>query len=311
MILTAGVEAPAISRDGLLADLEELWAGVDELLGARMASERSFRHGTVSCGRLADLPGHLAHFDRELVARAIARGPNVPQGERWVFQTLDDLDRWRETSFAHRPLREPWERSIERMHASRSVIRRLIGEMPDDGLARPVWWPLPLSGGWRTAGFALEACSSHTWNHLVELRWLARAESTSIGAIASQTHRALARYMRLMAGLMDRGRAARLSRLTAVMEFTGPGGGAWTFRIADGLCQVTEELPSSPDVVVTQSPDTFVQTMVLETRSQFLAVLTGAIKVRGPVRAVAAFRRLFPRPARDQVVRPVEVTFAA
>ena len=63
-----------------------------------------------------------------------------------------------------------------------------------------------------------------------------------------------------------------------------------------------EEWPRYADVVITQSPETFLRTMVLGTEHQLVAVLAGEIRVQGSIRCAAAFRRLFPRP-RDGVVR--------
>ena len=50
-----------------------------------------------------------------------------------------------------------------------------------------------------------------------------------------QTHRALSYFMASFAENLDRQQAAQ-TRLTTVMEFSGPGGGVWTLHVADGIC---------------------------------------------------------------------------
>jgi putative sterol carrier protein len=77
------------------------------------------------------------------------------------------------------------------------------------------------------------------------------------------------------------------------MEFTGPGGGAFTIQVADGSCQVTEgETRAHPDLVMTQSPVTFVKTMN-KMHNPMLALMTGKMKVRG-MRQMGTFAKLFP-----------------
>ena len=47
--------------------------------------------------------------------------------------------------------------------------------------------------------------------------------------------------MTLMGLMLNREAAARVGTFKMVMETPGYGGGAWTFRVADGAATVTEE----------------------------------------------------------------------
>jgi hypothetical protein len=294
------VTAAPITHADLQVDLEQLWTCLDALLEGLQPTERTTRRGRLSCITPAAIPTHLAWFDENVILKAIAGGGTVPKAEQRTMTSLAELERFeavRTDGLAH-----TWQESLNVMQAARQPIRRALAAVTTDAdLEQPIWWSLPLSGGWRTLRFALEACSSHTWNHVLELWSLQRGRGAPQLSITSATHRALARYTELMVALFDTQRARRTPPLTAVMEFTGPGGGAWTFHISDGACQVSEEWPGYADVVITQSPETFLRTMVLGTEHQLVAVLSGEIRVQGSIRCAAAFRRLFPRP-RDGVV---------
>src|SRR5262245_58295115 len=236
------MRAPSLNSAGgdLLSELEELWACLDTLYLRAAPHNGRGASGAPWCTRIDDLPWHLAAFDSEFVVTAIARGPNVPAHDQRFMSSPAEVDDWNRSRTSLRPYGATVEQALARVAAVRDALRRLLEDIDEIDLDRPVWWPLPLSGGWRPTRFALEACSSHTWNHVVELHLQTRSSGQVPASVAAQTHRALNRYMHLIVSLLDRDRARRVGSLTAVMEFTGPGGGKWTFRIADGECVVDE-----------------------------------------------------------------------
>jgi hypothetical protein len=280
----------------LHADLSQLWCSLDELMQGVEVGDADFAPPLTSCGVPAAIPGHVAWFDHGVVLHAIGRGESVPRSEQCTINTVEQLEGWG----APAPLTSRRSPQAARAWVTdvRAAVRQVLdGAASEADLERPIWWPLPLSGGWQTVRFGLEACSSHTWNHVAELWALMHGPHAPMpDSLGSATHRALARYARQVTSLLNRDRLARAYRLTAVMVFTGPGGGAWTFRVVDGECRVTEEYAHAADVVITQSPATFARTFLFGTDSQLRAVLAGDIRIRGSARAALMFRRLFRLP---------------
>jgi putative sterol carrier protein len=117
----------------------------------------------------------------------------------------------------------------------------------------------------------------------------------------SATHRALGFYMNVFSLFVNRQEVAR-TPFTMVMEFTGPGGGVWTFHVANGACVVEERPVQRADLVMTQEPETFVKTLA-EMHNPMLAMLTRQIKVRGLLK-MGTFAKLFPPPKPDTMMEP-------
>ena len=94
------------------------------------------------------------------------------------------------------------------------------------------------------------------WNHFTQLRlYLKRSwplESSTL------RHTGLSFYMSFFRVLARADAAAR--PFTFTMDFTGPGGGPFTFRVTDGCCMLSEARVSGADLVITQAPETFVKT---------------------------------------------------
>jgi hypothetical protein len=140
-----------VSRAALGEDLHELWACLDALLDRPQAIEWSARIGGMSSVAPQAVPSHLAWFDEQLVLGTIRRGPDVPETQRRTISTLAELERWDTGAAASVTL----EHDALAMHAAPEKIRRLLAEARDEAdLDRPIWWPLPLSGGWRTTRLA-------------------------------------------------------------------------------------------------------------------------------------------------------------
>jgi len=102
---------------------------------------------------------------------------------------------------------------------------------------------------------------------------------------------------------MDREQASQ-TRLTTVMEFSGQGGGVWTLHVANGTCHVSEGRAAYADLVIIQSPETFVKTRT-GIENPTLALWTGKIKVRG-LRNLGTFEKLFPIKSLDFAPTPLE-----
>jgi hypothetical protein len=67
---------------------------------------------------------------------------------------------------------------------------------------------------------------------------------------------------------------------TFTTEFTGPGGGPWTFHAADGRCTLSERRVQPADLVMTQTPETFIKTFA-HVHNPMLAMVTRQVRVRG------------------------------
>ena len=282
------------ARDTLLEDLEDLWTRLDTILDGLGPTDWTRRHGKDWI--YADLPYHLSYFDRDLVADSIARGASVPADEQLFMRSEQELNDWNGRQFAERPAGRTVAESLAQMRASRQAIRELVGGMSDADLARPAWMALP-GGGWRPARDLLDICIVHTWAHFVELRL--RLKRMTPEPRPSQTHRALAFYTSMLPLVFDAERAGT-ARFTLVMDFSGPGGGAWTVQVADGVCQVREGRAEAADLVLTQSPETFVAIRV-GLQNPMLGMLAGKIKVRG-LRSMPTFGKLFPQPKPDTIL---------
>jgi hypothetical protein len=272
----------------LTADLEGLWRCFDTIfddLGPKDWTHKHGKHWT-----FADLPYHLSYFDREC-ARLVAQGADAPASARWLMPSEAQVNVWNARMFAQRPAGQTVAASLAQMRASRHLVRQTLGNYADADLDKPVWSPF---FGWSTRRDSIYGITGHAFNHFMEAK--IRVKRSEPAPPPGLVHRSLGFYLGLMERFLDRERAAGL-RFTAVMEFTGPGGGAWTIGVENGMCRVTEGRPERADLVMTQSPETFVATFA-RIRNPMLSMLTGKIKVKG-FRALSTFGKLFPSPNAD------------
>lgn len=283
-------------RTTLLADLEGLWQHFDEMVGTLGPDDWSGKHG--KHWTFTDVPYHLAYFDLEVIATAIRRGLHVPASEQ-VLRTEAEQDAWNEIKFTQRPVGTTSRQCLEQMQDGRQAIRDAVAGLSEADLDRPVFIPL-VGLGWVSVRVALETCYSHTWNHLMQLRFWMKCEAPAPGP--EQTQRALSYFMLSFARNLDHEQAAQ-TRLTAVMEFSGSGGGVWTLQVAGGVCRVSEGRAAQPDLIISQSPETFVKTRT-GIEHPTLARLTGKIKVQG-WRNLRTFEKLFPIKGLDFAPAPV------
>ncbi len=284
------------TRTALLTDLEGLWQRFDELVWTLGPDDWSGKHG--QHWTFVDVPYHLAYFDLEVIATAIRRGLQVPASEQ-VLRTEAGQDAWNEIKFTQRPADTTPQQCLEQMWASRQAVRDAIAVLSESDLERPVFIPL-VGLGWVSVRVALEASYSHTWNHYMQLRfWM---KCSILEPTSAQNHRALSYFMASFAEYLDRKQAAQM-RFTAVMEFSGSGGGSWTLHVADGTCQAREGRAAHADLVMSQSPETFVKTRT-GIENPRLAMLAGKIQVHG-LRNLGTFQKLFPIKSLDFAPAPV------
>jgi hypothetical protein len=283
------------TRAALLADLEELWQCFDEVVGTLGPEDWSGKHG--QHWTFADVPYHLAYFDREVIVPAIKRGLDVQTREPFQ-RTEAEQDGWKAIQFTPHPPATTPEQCLEQMWASRQALRNAVADLGEADLDRPVF--LPLVGlGWVSVRLALETCSSHTWNHLMQLRcWM---KCTTLMPGPAQTHRALSYFLASFARNLNREQAAQ-TPLSAVMAFSGLDGGVWTLQVAGGSCQISEGAAARADLVIVQSPETFVKTRT-GIQHPTLALGTGQIQVQG-LRNLASFEKLFPITSLDFAPAP-------
>ena len=100
------------SLDALLADLEDLWLALDQLLDGMQGSDWQRKHGKDWV--YADVPFHLSYFDRDIVAVPLGRGLNVPLSEQIPRRSDAELNAWNEEKFRQRPTGQTVEQSLFR-----------------------------------------------------------------------------------------------------------------------------------------------------------------------------------------------------
>lgn len=97
---------------------------------------------------------------------------------------------------------------------------------------------------------------------------------------------------------------AKRIKFTAVWNLTGPGGGTWTYRIADGVCTVAEEAARKRDFEITMSPVTF-EAMSRKMGNPLILMLTRQLKIKG-FSKMGTFGKVFAEPKPDRVISPRE-----
>jgi DinB superfamily len=279
--------APRTHLDTLMAHVEEMWGHL-AILFDRLNATNGWdqRHGPD--WTFADVPYHLAYCDRDLVARGLALGADLPAEEQELLASPADLDAWNTRKLAARPAGQTVAQSLEEWRAACAEIRRITDAMTDADLARPFW--MPIYRGWATARDGLDFCRNHAWSEFTQLRiHMGRNEPIPSPAIGRD-------YLSFMLSLypMIFNRQAASSPFTAVMAFTDPGVGAWTIRAAEGTATLSEGATPHADLVMTQSAETF-EKCLRGMKSPAAAIEEGAIHVTS-AESLATFARLFPLP---------------
>jgi hypothetical protein len=284
----------------LAAELEELWQAFDTLFAGFKSNEWARKHG--KHWSYADVPYHLAYFDRECI-NVMALGAAAPPSVCWLMRSEAEVNTWNARMFVRRPAGQIVAESVADMRASRDLVRGVLASLTDADLAGPAWNPC---FGWMTLREGIVCLIGHTFNHLVEARLRLRRSTTSLSPAV--THRALGFYLGLMERFMDTEQAAIVG-FTAVMAFTDPLDTAWTIRVEEGQCRVFEARAAGADLVMMQSPEAFIG-MATKARNPLALILTGQVIVKG-WRALGTFGKLFPAPgANPERTWPVQVDLA-
>ena len=243
-----------------------------------------------------------------MVADVIEAGASLPESERFELLSARRINEWNASEFAKRPAGQTPQQSVSEMLNQRERIRRLIADVTDGDLQRPAFSHF-FGVGFSTVGDALAGARLHAFSEGWELA--RRLGRTDLRLPERTVHVGVGSYVRLMGLMLDRQAAARVGAFTMVMEMPGHGGGAWTLRVADGACRVTEERAARADLVMTMSTDTFMA-MFKKVSNPMLLMLTRKIRVRGFSR-MGTFGKLFPQPKLDapmKVPSEAAATFA-
>lgn len=119
--------------DALLADYERLWDTLDALLDGLTADDWTRAFG--KAWSYADLPYHLAYFDRELVAYYLGHGQDLTDSDRWLMDDEGKVDAWNARMFARRPAGQTVSQTLAGMLAARDDVRQAVAKLTDAGLA--------------------------------------------------------------------------------------------------------------------------------------------------------------------------------
>jgi hypothetical protein len=273
--------------DGIMGQLEELWGHFDTLFdGIEAAGGWGHKHGRD--WTFADVPYHLAYFDRELVVRGLERGPDYPQAEQERYMTMAEIDAWNAREFAKRPPGQTPRESVAQAQAVRDRIRRLAAELTDGDLQRRFYMPL-MGMGWIDAGMGLMVAVVHGWSEFIQLRvHMGRSEPVPSAAVTNTYLGAMVGFMGMF---MDRSAAQGLD-FTLVYDFTDPGVSPVTFRVHDGTATSAPGRPERADLVITESAETF-EKVFRGIQSPMDAMQSGAMRVSN-MEALGTFGKLFP-----------------
>lgn len=284
---------PITSLASIKTELENGWRLFDETWASYGPADWARKFGKT--WTYAEIPWHLAYFDGTM-ATYLAYGPNVPD-DRLHLRSMGDLHAWNRREFARRAPGHTVQDSLTAMQESRDAIRRHVATMTDADLDTPAWMPLIFGQG--TKRDLLTAIVVHNVAEYWKL-WI-RTGKRGRAPSPAAVHKRLEFMMAFMPVTMNKDLAAKRP-FTAVWTFDGPGGGSWTFAVADGKCTVTEAAAAQCDVRITMKPETFHKLVAKMTPPPVL-MLTGQMRVKG-IMAMGAFGKLFPEPRLDEIIAP-------
>ena len=207
-----------------LADLETIWTALDSFYERFSPQDWARKHG--KDWTFADMPFHLAYFNQVVI-----NGIRDDHGKKAPL-TLQELNTWNNAHFTERPVSQAGAKGLAYLHETQDVLKQLATQhIPET----PVFMPLIIVGGWRTLTFALEYLLDHTWIHFTESHL--RYDQSLPDLPASLTNRILNFTMEMARGALRPEDLVGVNLVT-VLRLTGNGGGAWTFTMRDGKCQV-------------------------------------------------------------------------
>jgi len=278
--------------DRLTRNLEEIWAFIDGLIDSVPEERWSQRYG--KDWTYADVPWHLAYFDRVVIAETIAAGTDLPAEACFNLGSMRELNAWNDAEFAKRPADVGPRESIGELRSVHERIRQQLADADDSLLDAPCFNHFFGTGFNGTVRAALRSAALHSWGEGTELMVrLGRRDPVP----ESATRNALEGYMGFMANSVDV-RAAGEAPFTLVMDLTGPGGGAYTIRVAHGDARLTVGAAADADVRMTLDSVTFNCVMIRRMSNPVLAMLKGKVRVKGLTR-MGRMRRIFREPKLD------------
>jgi putative sterol carrier protein len=279
---------PLTSLSSIRAELESGWALFDAIWKPFGPADWTRKFGKT--WTYAEEPYHLAYFDGTL-AKYLALGANAPDG-RLHMKTFGDINAWNARELAARGPGHTIDDTLAAMHKARNEIRTQLNSMLEADLEAKAW--MPLIFGWVTKRDLLQAIIVHNvaeyWKLWIRTGKLAPAPSPSA------VNFRLAFMMKLMPATLNRELAQQ--PFTMTWNFSGPGGGSWTFAVAKGECKVTNAAAPQPDLSISIAPEDF-HRMVAKMTPPPLLMLTGKMKVKGFMK-MGRFGKLFPEPRPDQ-----------
>lgn len=272
----------------LIAQIESNWDCQNQLFQT-IARSNDWDHKHGADWTFADVPFHLAYCNWDLVIRPIQLGKELPVNEQRSFKGPADLAVYNSGRFAEKSATQTVEKSLADLEDSRNELRRLLMEMNDADLDRPAWYPFG-GGMWANVRAPLQFCLAHDWSEFMQLRiHMGLSEPIPDPAITS------AYVVRMLSLFMPRRlnpHAAKGNLFTAVYAFTDPGVTPVTIQVSDGVAKIIPEGYDNPDLVLTQSAETFEKT--LRGIQKFPdAIQSGAIQVRN-FETLTTFSQLFP-----------------
>lgn len=276
------------------AEIEAGWALFDQVFAG--FDERQWNKKFGKSWTYAWIPYHLAYFDAT-AAKYVALGPNVPDAERLELRTMQQVNAWNAREFSKRPPGYTAQDALAAMRAARDQLRRAMDGMTDADLDRPAW--IHLIFGWGKAGDLLKMVVVHNVAEYWKL-WIRTGKHAPAPSPVA-VHTRLSFMMQFMPASLNR-QEAQGKPFKVVWDFEGPGGGQWTFDVANGRCTVTEAADADANLRIRMKPENF-HKLVAKMTPPPLLLLTGQMKVKG-FGAMGRFGKLFPEPKPDQVIEP-------
>lgn len=283
---------PLTSLRSITAELENGWQLFDDIWKSFTPADWDRKFGRT--WTYATIPWHLAYFDATM-AKYLEYGPDVPDGDKLHVRSMGELSKWNDVELAKRKPGHTVQESLAAMNDARNRVRRVLATMREEDLDTRGW--MPLIFGWGTKRDLLTSMMVHNVAEYWKL-WIRTGKKGRAPSPAA-VHKRLGFMMTLMPATMNRELAAK-GPFTAVWNFDGPGGGAWTFAVRNGQCTVTESDTTASDVRITMKPETF-QKLVAKMTPPPLLMLTGQMKVKGFM-AMGTFGKLFPEPRPDEII---------
>ena len=229
---------------------EDMWTLIDTVFTNVAAADAWDRkHGADWI--LADVPYHLAYVDRDLIARPLEFGEEMPPEEQ--IKILD-LGSWNEAEFAKRPQNQTPAESVTEMKATWDDIRRIVAGFTDADLERMMWQPL-VGMGWIPFSVSLSICRNHEYSeflqariHLGDTEPVPSVELTD-GYLASMTGSILQFFV-------DQDAAAD-KEIVAAFNFTDAGVSPKSIRVINGIFFAEPDISADAELVLKLDSVTF------------------------------------------------------